>query len=726
MKSAKRGFAGFIAIILVIALIPMTMGVKKTQAAAATVITAPIDRSLVPAGFINITWKAASGSVKNYELYVDGTKVTTTTKTQYEYYTTKVKKFDVYVKTVYTNGSTSNSSVSCFYVTKKGLAVNDTMGKYLSPLEMNMGWYYTWGTSAFSYTTYSDAQFVPMQWGAGNESTNINRAVSQGYRYFLGYNEPDMGGDVGGSNMTVQTALNNWPLLSGKNIHLGSPAPALCPAWSNGSWFRSFMDGVDQSTFEFIPLHCYYGQYGGADAANTFLREVVDGTWNMYHKKIWITEFAINGWGYSNEYGRTKVKEFMETVIQGLNEREYVERFSWFSFNTTDGSNGASALWTNATGELTELGQVYVNQGNPEGYDYRNVGNKPYTISVASRNTLLPESTIIGNQNYEDLANRNGVSVSASSELGNNIATKVIDNDINSRWESVQGVDPQTLTINLGAVRNVKQVDIVWEGASAAKYDIEVSEDGVHFESVATVVNSNGARYDSITFNEIQQAKFVRINGSSRTTPYGYSIFDLAIYGADVSEPTTEEPTTVDPKTQILQHGYQISTTNEGFRVVCSVEPEIGGKPVKSFGVIYGISNLYGTTNTGITEKDLVISSNNPYVRSYAATGDAILKGRYSQSATAINYAQVMTFGKKTAKAYNTVYSTRAYVELSDGTYVYSDVRNISVAYLAEYAYTRQLMGNVNGHNYLYQNILKVVNPNYQEIVFNWTNSMAN
>ena len=175
------------------------------------------------------------------------------------------------------------------------------------------------------------------------------------------------GNFVGGSNVDVNTAISHWYKFAGKSYHLGAPAPALCPAWDSGTWFRTFMDSdlVDKSTIDFIPLHCYYGTYGGAAGANTFLKEVVDATYNMYHKPIWITEFAVSGWGYSNASNRKQVEAFLKTAIEGLNKRSYVERYSWFSFNTTDNSNGASALWTNSTGKLTDLGNIYVNNGNP-------------------------------------------------------------------------------------------------------------------------------------------------------------------------------------------------------------------------------------------------------------------------------------------------------------------------------------------------------------------------
>lgn len=50
------------------------------------------------------------------------------------------------------------------------------------------------------------------------------------------------------------------------------------------------MDSIDTDTIDFIPL-----KYAGEDAAKTFLAEVVDKTYEMYGKPIWITEFAVSG-----------------------------------------------------------------------------------------------------------------------------------------------------------------------------------------------------------------------------------------------------------------------------------------------------------------------------------------------------------------------------------------------------------------------------------------------
>ncbi|WP_348029894.1 glycosyl hydrolase [Eubacterium sp. CAG:156] len=367
-------------------------------------ITSPVAGKLVPAGYVDIKWTSANdlGEVKGYKVYVDDALVNTATATttQFEFYTTTVSSHKTYIVAEFTDGSSVTSSTFYFYVTKKGLCVNDKMGKMLIPDDMNIGWYYNWGVNPFTYSCYTDIDYVPMIWGTSSEKY-ISSIVAKGYKYLLAYNEPDMGANAGGSNINVNTAIKNWSNFLGNNYYLGSPAPAYSPSWGNGTWFRTFMNGIDQSTIDFIPLHCYYKTYGGVEAANDFLTDVVDKTYQMYHKPIWITEFAPSGWGYSDTNGRKKCKEFLEAVLKGLDERSYVERYSWFSFDTTDGTNGAAALWTNKTGVLTDLGNAYVANGNPEGYSYGNCT----AVDNTTMNVVYATSQAANDNNKSDKNN---------------------------------------------------------------------------------------------------------------------------------------------------------------------------------------------------------------------------------------------------------------------------------------------------------------------------------
>ncbi|MCI8956125.1 MAG: hypothetical protein HFG29_03925 [Eubacterium sp.] len=552
MKQVKKLIAVILSFAIIIALIP-GMNVKtQIKAAEEFVIISPTQGQLKAAGHFDIKWsEATNGTVKNYTVYLDGQKVGITTDTSYDCYTTKVEKHIAYVVAQYNDGTESKTPEQEFYITKKGLAVNNEMGAKLDPLSMNMGWYYTWGGNPFSYTTYKYAEFVPMKWGAGNEDRDLAAIAQKNYKYLLGYNEPDMGGNVGGSNIPVATAVANWNKFVGKSQYLGAPAPALSPSWDGGTWFRSFMNQIDTDTIDFIPLHCYYGNYGGVAGARTFLKEVVDATYEMYHKPIWITEFAVSGWGYSNAPARESVQEFMYEVIDGLNEREYVERYSWFSFNTTDENNGASALWTNATGVLTDLGNIYAYYGNPEGYEPETPAEPNYTITSARRTSAYNDVVTINGISCENYIQSSDVSVEASSVNGNHAAEKAIDGSLqnDSRWESAHKVDPQTFTIDLGTVRNIKQFNILWEDAGAKDYYIEVSKDGTNYIKVADIegINNMQHRNDTIRLKEMVETRYIKITGTARATDYGYSIWELAVYGTEnkkVDETTPAQTTT--------------------------------------------------------------------------------------------------------------------------------------------------------------------------------------
>ena len=57
-----------------------------------------------------------------------------------------------------------------------------------------------------------------------------------------------------------------------------------------------------------------------------------------------------------------------EIVLPELDKRDYVERYSWFSFSKSDFKNSGSALLDTYTGKLTGLGKLYQKLGIPEGY----------------------------------------------------------------------------------------------------------------------------------------------------------------------------------------------------------------------------------------------------------------------------------------------------------------------------------------------------------------------
>jgi hypothetical protein len=120
----------------------------------------------------------------------------------------------------------------------------------------------------------------------------------------------------------------------------------------------------------------------------------------------------------------------------------------------------------------------------------------------------------------------------------------------------------------------------------------------------------------------------------------------------------------------------------------------------------------------------MIVGSPNNTVYSYVATSLGETSVKYSRLDGAKSYCFTMEF-IKTADFYNREISVRAYAKLKDGTYVYSDINVMSVYRIANALYKNVLMSNMSGHDYLYNNILTVVNPNYEEVSYRGRNTIV-
>ena len=125
-----------------------------------------------------------------------------------------------------------------------------------------------------------------------------------------------------------------------------------------------------------------------------------------------------------------------------------------------------------------------------------------------------------------------GCSATASSPDAPEVAKLGCDGDVNSRWESAGGIDDVTWTVDLGKVfTNISEVQILWEGAYAKSFDIEVSDDGETFTSVANVTDQSLSEFPYLQSVPISNAsgRYVRFAGKERGTAYGYSFWEFRV-----------------------------------------------------------------------------------------------------------------------------------------------------------------------------------------------------
>jgi hypothetical protein len=119
--------------------------------------------------------------------------------------------------------------------------------------------------------------------------------------------------------------------------------------------------------------------------------------------------------------------------------------------------------------------------------------------------------------------------------------SKAVDGSATTRWASIEAVDPQWIRIDLGASYNVNSVKIVWEAAYASAYQVQVSADGSSWTTIKSVTGNTTLtnNWTGLTGT----GRYVRINGTTRGTAYGYSIYEVEVYGSAAGRLVSEEAT---------------------------------------------------------------------------------------------------------------------------------------------------------------------------------------
>ena len=105
-------------------------------------------------------------------------------------------------------------------------------------------------------------------------------------------------------------------------------------------------------------------------------------------------------------------------------------------------------------------------------------------------------------------------------------AAHAVDGDLKTRWSSAFR-DPQWLAVDLGAATPLARVRITWEDAYAKDYELQISNDGSNWTTVRRVTDGKGG----IDEQEVSAtARYVRLMGTRRATPYGYSVWELQVF----------------------------------------------------------------------------------------------------------------------------------------------------------------------------------------------------
>jgi hypothetical protein len=122
---------------------------------------------------------------------------------------------------------------------------------------------------------------------------------------------------------------------------------------------------------------------------------------------------------------------------------------------------------------------------------------------------------------------RNHPATASSTENGATPASAAVDGNTGTRWSSAFS-DPQWLRVDLGGTVTVCQVVLNWEVAYARAFQIQLSADATSWTTIYSTTTGTGGTQ---TLDVTGAGRYLRVLGTARATPYGYSLWELSVVG---------------------------------------------------------------------------------------------------------------------------------------------------------------------------------------------------
>ncbi|MBB5439684.1 hypothetical protein HDC92_003380 [Pedobacter sp. AK017] len=133
---------------------------------------------------------------------------------------------------------------------------------------------------------------------------------------------------------------------------------------------------------------------------------------------------------------------------------------------------------------------------------------------------------------------------SASTTEGSYFAANAVDNNTATYWSSTSNGYIQTLTVDLGSIRDIDHVVIQFaDGRYAVTFDIQGSTNGITWNTLKTIPPTNSLSLLTIN-GTYGWYRYIRFNGRGRANTAGYRISDFKVYGD--GDPTSSQQADMD------------------------------------------------------------------------------------------------------------------------------------------------------------------------------------
>jgi beta-glucosidase len=200
------------------------------------------------------------------------------------------------------------------------------------------------------------------------------------------------------------------------------------------------------------------------------------------------------------------------------------------------GSNGINTWTADTVGSYTVTAQVDPDNSIDE--------------CVETNNSFTAELTVYPKP-LENLA-LNKAATASSIEGPGLEASKAVDGDMGTRWSSAFS-DPQWIYVDLGAIYHIDEVVLNWETAYAKQYFLQISDSASGWNNIWQETNGDGG-IDRIHVSA--NGRFLRMLGTERATAWGYSLYEIEVYGSSTTAVVSPEKTSERPVSCYLYENF--------------------------------------------------------------------------------------------------------------------------------------------------------------------------
>jgi beta-glucosidase len=184
---------------------------------------------------------------------------------------------------------------------------------------------------------------------------------------------------------------------------------------------------------------------------------------------------------------------------------------TWTSiYSTTTGTGGTQTLPVSGTGRYIRMyGTARATQYGYSLWEFGVYGTGSGSTTCGTADAAL-----------------NQPATASSTENVSFPASSAVDGNTGTRWSSAFS-DPQWLEVDLGSSQAICQVTLTWETAYATAFQIQVSPDGSTWTTIYSTTTGTGGTQ---TLPVSGTGRYIRMYGTARATPYGYSLWEFGVY----------------------------------------------------------------------------------------------------------------------------------------------------------------------------------------------------